>query len=159
MRASVVIVLQEDRVLLVRRCDVPVWVLPGGGIDPGETPEDAAVREVKEESGLTVRLNRKVAEYTPWRPWTQPTHLFEASRTKGELTESEESDAVAFWPLDALPSNLFSVHRFWIKDALRNQATVIKRPLTEVTIWRLLALFVRYPWSTTRYFILRVIGR
>ncbi len=35
-------------------------MVPGGGIEPGETPEEAAVREAEEETGLTVKLNRKL---------------------------------------------------------------------------------------------------
>ena len=44
------IVFNEERtkVLLIKRLDIPVWVLPGGGLDPGESPEAGAVREVLE---------------------------------------------------------------------------------------------------------------
>jgi 8-oxo-dGTP pyrophosphatase MutT (NUDIX family) len=42
----------EGRVLLGRRADVGVWTLPGGIIDPGEQPADAAIREVFEETGV-----------------------------------------------------------------------------------------------------------
>ena len=42
------------RVLLVRHSDGNVWVAPGGAVDPGETPQDAVVREVWEETGLYV---------------------------------------------------------------------------------------------------------
>ena len=38
------------------------FVFPGGGIDPGETPEQAAIREAREETGLEVALERLVAE-------------------------------------------------------------------------------------------------
>ncbi|MCE7985567.1 MAG: NUDIX domain-containing protein [Caldilinea sp. CFX5] len=44
----------EGRVLLARHQDYDQWALPGGGIDPGETPADAAVRELWEETGLLV---------------------------------------------------------------------------------------------------------
>lgn len=42
------------RMLLVRHADRGIWVLPGGAIDPGETPADALVRELWEETGLHV---------------------------------------------------------------------------------------------------------
>lgn len=45
---------EEGRVLLARHQDYDQWALPGGGIDPGETPADAAVREMWEETGLLV---------------------------------------------------------------------------------------------------------
>ena len=44
----------ERRLLMVLHADRRIWVLPGGCIDPGETPADTAVREVWEETGLHV---------------------------------------------------------------------------------------------------------
>lgn len=60
-RAAVVIV-EDERILLMRRqkTDDEYYVVPGGGIEPGETPEEAAIREAKEETGLTVTLARKL---------------------------------------------------------------------------------------------------
>lgn len=43
------------RLLMVEHADRDLWVLPGGAIDPGETPADALVREMWEETGLHVR--------------------------------------------------------------------------------------------------------
>jgi 8-oxo-dGTP pyrophosphatase MutT (NUDIX family) len=45
---------QQRRLLMVLHADRRIWVLPGGCIDPGETPVDAVVREVWEETGLRV---------------------------------------------------------------------------------------------------------
>ena len=44
----------ERRMLLVQQAEDGLWVAPGGGIDPGETPADAVVREMYEETGLLV---------------------------------------------------------------------------------------------------------
>ena len=56
------IILRDERMLLVRcsaDTDAPgKWTLPGGGIDFGEDPAAAAVREVREETGFDVRLTR-----------------------------------------------------------------------------------------------------
>lgn len=43
----------EGRILLIRRADNGLWAMPGGGIDVGETPAQAAVREAIEETGVT----------------------------------------------------------------------------------------------------------
>lgn len=56
-------VLSDDqgRLLLIRRANEPgrgLWSLPGGRVEPGETDEEAVVREVAEETGLTVTVSR-----------------------------------------------------------------------------------------------------
>jgi 8-oxo-dGTP pyrophosphatase MutT (NUDIX family) len=56
IRGVRVLVVRENQVLLVTHWHAPwVWLLPGGGVDKGESPQDAAVREVVEETGLRIR--------------------------------------------------------------------------------------------------------
>ncbi len=47
----------SDRILLVRQADTGRWSTPGGVIEPGEAPEQAAIREVHEETGLAVVID------------------------------------------------------------------------------------------------------
>lgn len=61
--ASVVTFDTEGRVLLVRHIEGDVWTTPGGMIEPAESPSDAAVREMFEETGLFVELIRLVAVF------------------------------------------------------------------------------------------------
>lgn len=58
------IIIQGDKIALLERNrqGKHYFVFPGGGIDPGETPEEAAVREAFEETGLEIGLDRLVAE-------------------------------------------------------------------------------------------------
>jgi ADP-ribose pyrophosphatase YjhB (NUDIX family) len=68
----------EPTVLLLRRAVDPgrgAWDLPAGYLDPGESPEQAALRETLEESGLDVRLVRLVGVYTA-RPGNAVSSVF-----------------------------------------------------------------------------------
>ena len=57
--SSVIVVNSKSEILLLRRSETDSWMpltwdVPGGGIDPGETPEQAAFRETYEESGIVL---------------------------------------------------------------------------------------------------------
>lgn len=60
------LIMDKGKVLLARHHDLTIdeiyWCMPGGAVEPGETPEQAAVREVKEETNLDIRLIRKIGE-------------------------------------------------------------------------------------------------
>lgn len=63
---SVTAAIRNDRgdILLIHRTDNDLWALPGGGHDVGESITDAVVREVQEETGLDVEVERLVGMYT-----------------------------------------------------------------------------------------------
>jgi 8-oxo-dGTP pyrophosphatase MutT (NUDIX family) len=112
--ARVLLLDPADRVLLVRfedrQTDYTWWATPGGGIQPGETPEAAALREVAEETGLRdLALGPCVwlreFEYT-WRDrrYRQREHIFAA-----RVATFEPSVAgFELYELDLLPE-----HRWW----------------------------------------------
>jgi ADP-ribose pyrophosphatase YjhB (NUDIX family) len=58
-------VVRDDRgrILLTKNADVSSWTLPGGSIEPNESPKDAAVREMREETGLLVEPVRIIGVY------------------------------------------------------------------------------------------------
>jgi len=68
--SATAIVFNEEctRVLLVKREDFRVWALPGGGIEPDETREQAAIRETHEETGYEIAVDRLMGRY--WHPQT-----------------------------------------------------------------------------------------
>jgi ADP-ribose pyrophosphatase YjhB (NUDIX family) len=59
-----VAVIEDGRVLLTQREDFEVWCLPGGQVESGESLAQAAVREVREETGLHIELLRLVGIYS-----------------------------------------------------------------------------------------------
>jgi 8-oxo-dGTP pyrophosphatase MutT (NUDIX family) len=63
IRAGIVLI-EGDRVALIERhrAGLDYFVFPGGGVDEGESPEQAAVREAMEELGIQVAIQQKVAE-------------------------------------------------------------------------------------------------
>lgn len=64
---SAVVVDDEGRILLQKRTDNGLWALPGGGMDLTESVPQAAVREVKEETGYNVEVSGMVGLYTDAR--------------------------------------------------------------------------------------------
>jgi len=62
--ATALIVDEAGRILLQRRADFEAWGLPGGVMEPGESLLQALHREVREETGLSIRVERLIGLYT-----------------------------------------------------------------------------------------------
>lgn len=77
VRSVRVLLIRNGRVLLVRHWYAPgVMMLPGGGINRGETAEDAARREIKEETGFDVKNLELLGEYEGNYPGDSVTVFF-----------------------------------------------------------------------------------
>lgn len=152
------ILWSQDRkkILLVKRRDLPVWVFPGGGLDEGETPEEGVLREVEEETGLKVKILRKIAEYLPVNRMTQKTHFFECTVVKGTPKTSSESKEIAFFGLDQLPKRLPPPFPGWIQDALLGQDSVLIKPIEGVNYLVLVKLALSHPILVARYFLTKI---
>lgn len=127
----------RERILLTRRTDNGQWCLPGGRMEAGESLAEACIREVKEETGLSVRVVRLIGVYsTPHRivtyadgnQWQVVAHSFEAEVTAGELTLSEETTEFGYFTADEIVDlDLMEHHRERIADALLRQIETIIR--------------------------------
>ena len=110
---SVTAIVTDDSgdLLLVHKTDNDLWALPGGGMDPGESIAQAAVREVKEETGIDVEVTGVVGLYT------NPGHVmayddgevrqqcsvcFTTRHLGGTVTTSSETSEVEFVPIGKL---------------------------------------------------------
>lgn len=120
------IIFGEGTVLLAHRRDIDWWNLPGGGMELGETVEEAMCREVREETGLEVEVERLVGVYS--KPQKQEIVLtFRCRIIGGELTSTEESRECRFFAPDALPVNTLPKHRQRVEDALLNLPQAVIR--------------------------------
>jgi 8-oxo-dGTP diphosphatase len=117
---------EEKQVLLGHRRDIDWWNLPGGGMEVGETVDEALRREVREETGLEVKVERLVGIYS--KPQKQEVVLTFLCRViGGTLQSTEETRESRYFAPDALPRNTLPKHRQRIEDALLNQRSAIIR--------------------------------
>ncbi len=112
--AKMIAVAANGQVLLIRNSYArrDVWVLPGGGVGRNEAPQAAAIRELREETGLMVSDVRPLGTYeSEEEGWRDTVHVF-VGRASGTLaTDGAEIDAAAFFPADQLPDEASSATR------------------------------------------------
>ena len=111
----------SGRILLIRSVDPadrakPAWwELPGGGIDPGETPEDACLRELREEVGLTSAVMGPCV-------WTQHAEFtfagWDFDQHERIYVAHSDGDTSGATHLEAFEALAFQGHRWWEVDEL-----------------------------------------
>ena len=111
--SSLCYLLRGDEVLMMHRTrkendmNRDKWIAVGGRFEDGESPEGCALREVKEETGLTMTdpCYRGVVTFINDQYETERMHLFTCERWSGEMTDCDEGELV--WlpkaELDGLP--------------------------------------------------------
>jgi len=138
--ACVAVMDRDLRILLQLRRDNAAWGLPGGLLEPGESLEEAARREVLEETGLVVAALRLYGVYSGRDLFYQypngdqvhnVTAAYIAEDYSGRLHADEEGRALRFFPFDALPQQisppLVPIVRDIVRD-LRQRGTKSARP-------------------------------
>lgn len=117
--AFVAIFDNKDRILLSHRRDLDIWNLPGGNLEKGELPTEAAVRETKEETGLKIKIKELVGVYgKPHRD--ELAFVFLGKVKGGKLKKTKEADKHRFFKLKKIPENTIPKHVERVKDANRD---------------------------------------
>ena len=134
---SAVIFDRHHRLLLQRRSDGGQWGLPGGSVEIGESVRQAVMREVKEETGLTVVPRRlvgiysdpklQVVRYPNGNVWHYVNVCFECTVRGGRLTTCDETLALEYVSMRRLPKTLLANHLIRIRDARSRRTTAFVR--------------------------------
>jgi 8-oxo-dGTP diphosphatase len=123
-----IIIVDDRRVLLVSHWYAPwAWTLPGGGVDNDETPEDAAMREGFEETGLKVKsIAGEIGVYTGVMGRREKIYVFYTGDFEGSLqmTPNLEIMARSWFDIDNLPHEISPANRRRIeayRDGVRGE--------------------------------------
>ncbi len=120
-----VILDKDNRVLLCHRTDRDLWNLPGGGLEKGEAPWEGVVREVKEETGLEVEVEKMTGVYA--KPdQDEISFAFICKITGGKMTLTNESNKIEYFKFIDLPQNTSPKQVERIKDALVQNEILMK---------------------------------
>jgi 8-oxo-dGTP diphosphatase len=120
------IIVHDGQVLLARRRDIGWWNLPGGGMERGETVDEALRREVREEIGIEIAIVRLVGVYSkPQKDEVVLTFLCYPAQGKPQV--SAEISEVRYFAPHALPGRTLPKHRERIADAFLQQPEAIIR--------------------------------
>lgn len=133
--ASAVVTNERGEILLQRRSDNDLWSIPGGAMEPGETIRQTAIREVREETGIEVETKRlvgiysdpnHVVEYSDGEVRQQFSVCFACEPVGGELSTSDESLEVGYFPPEAIEGmNMHPSIRRRVSDYLAGDPTPI----------------------------------
>lgn len=112
------VVICNQKVLLVKRRDFPLWDLPGGVVESDELPSETAIREMYEETGYEVQIDYEFARYID-KTRNDCQHLFKSHIINGELkrTTTETRD-LRWFSLNRLPLLIIPNRKRQIRDAL-----------------------------------------
>ena len=114
------------------------WELPGGGAEPGESPDETALRELREETGLDATIERLTGVYYEMGHERGPfLHFVFRCRAPGAAVPNPSSPEIAevgFWPVEGLPGPMSDFTERRIADAQADGPPAVIR--VEGRAWR-----------------------
>jgi ADP-ribose pyrophosphatase YjhB (NUDIX family) len=111
----------DGHILLMDRSDGSGWCLPCGWVEPNESPAQAIIREVFEETGLHARVRQLVGVFSRpadsgYGPHSMIAVVHLCDVLSGELTLSHEGLDLRYWPLDEVP-RWHATHEHYARSA------------------------------------------
>jgi 8-oxo-dGTP diphosphatase len=129
LTVDIIIEVPESGIVLIERKNPPLgWALPGGFVDYGESLEDAARREAKEETGLDLDLLRQFRAYSD--PDRDPRHhtvsMVFTARARGRARAADDAKNLEIFPPDSLPDSMAFDHTKILNDYLEARSAKAK---------------------------------
>ena len=115
-----VVLNEKNEILIIKRLIEPkagVWALPSGYIEINQSPEEAAVDEMLEETGLEGRVQKFLGFYDGTSPFYEKVLSlgFLLEITGGNLQARDDAAEAKFVPFEQLPKLAFSAHEYFVK--------------------------------------------
>ncbi|MFD7384204.1 NUDIX hydrolase [Streptomyces anulatus] len=120
-----IVVREDGRVLTIRRADNGTWEPPGGVLELAEAPEDGVRREVYEETGIEVQVDRLTGVYKNTSRGIVAL-VFRCRVEGGHERLSDESAAVEWLSPDEVTSRMAEVYAVRVTDALLDGAPMVR---------------------------------
>ncbi len=129
---AAVLVIKRGKILLVKRKVSPSkgkWALPGGFMEQGESVENAALRELKEETGITGKNAEIISVFNENVPvfGTVVAAGVMVTGIKGTLRAGDDAEEAAFFNINKKPPVAFVSHRRFVKEAAGKYAAAKNR--------------------------------
>lgn len=136
-------------VLLSVRSDVRGWELPGGRIEPGEEAREALIREVGEETGLVVEVERHVGDYVRSGFRSHTARVYVCRVISGQERLSSETLDLSWFPIGDIPEGLLPWYRQPIEDGLARDSSPAHRAEYQglASIWSAMKIDLRMRWQ------------